>query len=47
MEFILPKSEGEILMISGFQSRESRLGLKRLLSPKITEVNNARRHGAK
>lgn len=40
---LIPKSEGEIYMVSGFQSREFGLGLGELLTPQILErINNKR-----
>ena len=40
--FIVPKSVGEILMISGFQLREFGLGLRAMLNTKIMTVINDR-----
>ena len=47
MNFILPKSTGEILMISGFQSREFGLGLGNLLTNEILSLINNKRKGQK
>ena len=45
--FILPKGDGEILMISGFQSREFGLGLSTLLSEDVMSAVNDLRKGKK
>ena len=47
LNFILPKSSGDILMISGFQSREFGLGFGDLLSPMILSKINEKRKGCK
>ena len=47
LNFILPKSSGEILMISGFQSREFSLGLGSRLTPDILSKINESRKGCK
>ena len=41
--FLMPKSEGDIYMVSGYQSREFGLGLGSKLTPSITaQINIAR-----
>ena len=47
LNFILPKGEGEILMVSGFQSREFGLGLGDLLTPDVLSKINENRKGKK
>ena len=43
--FIVPKSSGDIVMISGFQSREFGLGLHKYLTPDIFNIINEKRKG--
>ena len=43
--FIQPKGSGEILMLSGSQSREFRLGLGTMLSEDVLSIVNERRKG--
>ena len=42
---LLPKSEGEILMVSGMQAREFGLGVGQLLTPEIIKSVNNNREG--
>ena len=43
--FLIPKSEGDIYMVSGYQAREFGLGLGSKLTPTIIgQINNARRN---
>ena len=42
--FIQPKGTGDILMVSGFQSRVCGLGLGPLLTPKVLEEINKTRN---
>ena len=45
--FIQPKGDGEILMLSGFQSREFGLGLRTLLTEDVLSAVNGLRKGTK
>ena len=45
--FILPKGEGEVLMISGFQSREIGLGLNDVLTYVVMKAVNGKIKGTK
>ena len=47
LNFILPKGEGEILMVSGFQNREFGLGLRYLLRLEVLTKINENRKGKK
>lgn len=44
--FLPPKIEGDIYMVSGFQSQEFGLGLGVLLSPEIYAIVNSNRKEA-